>query len=139
MPTPYQLYYWPNIPGRGEFVRLVLENTGWLPTYVSQRALERKAVRPIEVELTLPEGGRVVAGEPKQEAGELEAGSICAAPCGGGPTRARATGRSSNGSSRRPRAGRSGSRPGTSAPARCAARWTSSRRSPGAGGYNPRP
>lgn len=25
MPTPYDLYYWPNIPGRGEFVRLVLE------------------------------------------------------------------------------------------------------------------
>ncbi len=25
MPTPYELYYWPNIPGRGEFVRLVLE------------------------------------------------------------------------------------------------------------------
>ena len=22
---PYELYYWPNIPGRGEFVRLVLE------------------------------------------------------------------------------------------------------------------
>jgi hypothetical protein len=53
-------------------VRLVLENTGWLPTYVSQRALDRKAVRPIEVELTLPEGARVVAGEPKTEAGELE-------------------------------------------------------------------
>jgi glutathione S-transferase len=25
LPTPYELYYWPNIPGRGEFVRLVLE------------------------------------------------------------------------------------------------------------------
>ncbi|MDJ0789305.1 MAG: glutathione S-transferase [Myxococcota bacterium] len=25
MATPYELYYWPNIPGRGEFVRLVLE------------------------------------------------------------------------------------------------------------------
>ncbi|MDX1648377.1 MAG: glutathione S-transferase [Myxococcota bacterium] len=25
MPTPYELYYWPHIPGRGEFVRLVLE------------------------------------------------------------------------------------------------------------------
>jgi glutathione S-transferase len=25
LPTPYDLYYWPNIPGRGEFVRLVLE------------------------------------------------------------------------------------------------------------------
>ena len=26
--TPYELYYWPNIPGRGEFVRLVLEEAG---------------------------------------------------------------------------------------------------------------
>jgi len=25
MPAPYELYYWPDIPGRGEFVRLVLE------------------------------------------------------------------------------------------------------------------
>src|SRR5262249_27513568 len=25
MPAPYELYYWPDTPGRGEFVRLVLE------------------------------------------------------------------------------------------------------------------
>jgi len=24
----YQLYYWPTIPGRGEFVRLALEQAG---------------------------------------------------------------------------------------------------------------
>jgi len=28
LPAPYELYYWPNIPGRGEFVRLVLAETG---------------------------------------------------------------------------------------------------------------
>ncbi len=28
MPTPYELYYWPMIQGRGEFVRLVLEDAG---------------------------------------------------------------------------------------------------------------
>ncbi|HEY8494532.1 MAG TPA: glutathione S-transferase [Myxococcota bacterium] len=28
MDTPYELYYWPEIPGRGEFVRLVLEEAG---------------------------------------------------------------------------------------------------------------
>ncbi|MCL4685667.1 glutathione S-transferase [Myxococcota bacterium] len=28
MSTPYELYYWPDIPGRGEFVRLVLEEAG---------------------------------------------------------------------------------------------------------------
>ena len=53
-------------------VRLVLENTGWLPTYVSQKALDRKAVRPLEVELELPEGARVVGGDKKSEAGQLE-------------------------------------------------------------------
>jgi murein tripeptide amidase MpaA len=53
-------------------VRLVLENTGWLPTNVSKKALERSAVRPLEVELTLPEGAKVVAGEKKVEAGQLE-------------------------------------------------------------------
>ena len=54
------------------FVRLVLENTGWLPTYVTQKAVERQSVRPLEVELTLPEGARVVAGELRTEAGQLE-------------------------------------------------------------------
>ena len=53
-------------------VRLVLENSGWLPSYVTQKAVERKAVRPLEVELTLPEGARVVAGETKTDAGQLE-------------------------------------------------------------------
>ena len=38
-------------------LRLVLENAGWLPTNVTEKALERRAVRPIEVELELP-GGR---------------------------------------------------------------------------------
>ena len=27
-PSSYELFYWPNIPGRGEFVRLVLEEAG---------------------------------------------------------------------------------------------------------------
>jgi murein tripeptide amidase MpaA len=59
--------------GEGRHViQLVLENSGWLPTYVTQKAVERKAVRPVEVELTLPQGARVVAGEAKTEAGQLE-------------------------------------------------------------------
>ena len=53
-------------------VRLVLENTGWLPTNVTEKAVERKAVRPVEVELELPEGARVVAGKEREEAGQLE-------------------------------------------------------------------
>jgi murein tripeptide amidase MpaA len=53
-------------------VQLVLENTGWLPTNVSEKALERKAVREIEVSLDLPEGARLVAGEPVTKTGQLE-------------------------------------------------------------------
>ena len=52
-------------------VRLVLLNSGWLPTNVTEKAVERKAVRPLEVELTLPEGARLAAGERLTEAGQL--------------------------------------------------------------------
>jgi murein tripeptide amidase MpaA len=53
-------------------VRLVLENTGWLPTNVTEKAVERKVVRPLEIDLTLPDGARLVAGERKVEAGQLD-------------------------------------------------------------------
>jgi Zinc carboxypeptidase len=52
-------------------VRLVLQNSGWLPTNVTEKAVERKATRPLEVELDLPEGVRVAAGEVKTEVGQL--------------------------------------------------------------------
>jgi len=59
--------------GEGAYrLRLVLENTGWLPTQVTQKALDRKAVRPIEVELELPDGARLVTGKEREEAGQLE-------------------------------------------------------------------
>jgi hypothetical protein len=58
--------------GEGAYkVRLVLANTGWLPTSVTDKANERKAVLPLEVELTLPEGATLVAGEVKTDAGQL--------------------------------------------------------------------
>jgi murein tripeptide amidase MpaA len=53
-------------------VRLVVENAGWLPTNVSEKAVERKVVRPLEAEITLPEGGRVIGGEQKVELGQLQ-------------------------------------------------------------------
>ena len=34
--------------------------------------MERKAVRPLEAEITLPEGGKVVGGEKKVELGQLD-------------------------------------------------------------------
>jgi len=53
-------------------VRLVLQNSGWLPTNVPEKALERKAVRDLEVELELPEGARLVGGDVKTDAGQLK-------------------------------------------------------------------
>jgi murein tripeptide amidase MpaA len=50
----------------------LVENGGFLPTYTSQKALERKDVRPIEAELLLPEGAEIVAGKRWQELGQLE-------------------------------------------------------------------
>jgi len=50
-------------------VTLVIENAGFLGTYVSRRAQERKAVRPIRIELS---GAEVLSGERKSEAGDLE-------------------------------------------------------------------
>jgi hypothetical protein len=52
-------------------VRLVLLNSGWLPTNVTEKAVERKAVRPLEVELTLPDGARLASGERLTETGQL--------------------------------------------------------------------
>jgi murein tripeptide amidase MpaA len=53
-------------------LRLVVENAGWLPTSVSAKAVERKAVRPLEAEITLPEGGKVIGGDKKAELGQLD-------------------------------------------------------------------
>ncbi len=52
-------------------VTLVAQNTGWLPTNVSQRALERQAVRPVEAEIELPEGARLASGQARVELGQL--------------------------------------------------------------------
>ena len=52
-------------------IRLVLENTGWMPTNVTRKAIERKAVRPVEVEIELPDGAELATGEEKLELGQL--------------------------------------------------------------------
>ncbi len=53
-------------------VRLVVQNTGWLPTYVSKRAMERKSVRPVLAEIELPEGATLHVGRTREELGQLE-------------------------------------------------------------------
>lgn len=52
-------------------VRLVLENTGWLPTYVTKKALERK-LRGVVCEIELPPGARLETGKTREELGQLE-------------------------------------------------------------------
>jgi murein tripeptide amidase MpaA len=52
-------------------VRIVVKNAGWLPTNITQKAIERKAVRPVEIALDLPDGARLAAGRPVVEVGQL--------------------------------------------------------------------
>lgn len=59
--------------GEGVYhVRLVVHNIGWLPTYVSKKALEKKIVRGVVAEITLPEGATLRSGKPRQDIGQLE-------------------------------------------------------------------
>jgi hypothetical protein len=56
--------------GEGHWrVRLVVQSTGWLPSYVSKRALERKVVRGVIAEIALPEGATLVHGKRRAELG----------------------------------------------------------------------
>ncbi|HEV8340231.1 MAG TPA: M14 family metallopeptidase [bacterium] len=53
-------------------IRLVLQNSGWLPTYVTKKALENKVVRGVICEIELPEGATLETGKPREELGQLE-------------------------------------------------------------------
>ena len=53
-------------------VTLVVQNEGWLPSYVSKRAEARKVVRGLVVELGLPAGAKLASGKLRDELGQLE-------------------------------------------------------------------
>jgi murein tripeptide amidase MpaA len=53
-------------------VVLALQNTGYLPSYGSKQAKLRKQTRGVVVELDLPAGARLVSGNLREMAGELE-------------------------------------------------------------------
>jgi murein tripeptide amidase MpaA len=53
-------------------VRLVVHNTGWLPSYITKKGLEKKVVRGVVCEIELPEGATLEAGKPREELGQLE-------------------------------------------------------------------
>ncbi len=50
----------------------VVENRGFLPTRGSNQAVKMNAVRPVRLELALPEGATLKGGKAKQEIGQLE-------------------------------------------------------------------
>jgi murein tripeptide amidase MpaA len=52
-------------------VRAVVENTGWLPTNGSQKALDNKVVGDVMAELSLPPDAHVVGGGPLRTIGQL--------------------------------------------------------------------
>jgi murein tripeptide amidase MpaA len=53
-------------------VVVVVENTGFLPTYVTQKAVERKMLKPLTVSLVPLEGVELISGEQKVELPHLE-------------------------------------------------------------------
>jgi murein tripeptide amidase MpaA len=53
-------------------VRIVVQNNGWLPTYVTKKALEKRAVRGVVCEIELPEGAKLKVGKKREELGQLE-------------------------------------------------------------------
>jgi murein tripeptide amidase MpaA len=52
-------------------IRMVVENTGWLPTYVTKKALEKK-LRGVFCEIELPKGAKLESGLRREELGQLE-------------------------------------------------------------------
>ena len=53
-------------------VRLVVHNTGWLPTYLSQKALEKQVTRGVVCEITLPADAVLKSGKAREVLGQLE-------------------------------------------------------------------
>ncbi|MGB3329996.1 MAG: M14 family metallopeptidase [Thermomicrobiales bacterium] len=58
----------------GDLYRLgaVVQNTGFLPDYLSENGRATGKIKPVSVSLALPEGAEVVSGKPEQELEPLE-------------------------------------------------------------------
>jgi murein tripeptide amidase MpaA len=52
-------------------VRLVVQNSGWLPSYITKKAVQRKAVRGVVAEIELSDGATLAAGQPREELGPV--------------------------------------------------------------------
>ena len=60
------------IGGDAYRIEVAMQNTGYLPSYVSKRAAQRKQSRGLVGEISLPQGATLVTGKPRELAGELE-------------------------------------------------------------------
>ena len=61
-----------SLGGDSHRIRFVIQNEGWLPTYVTKKALERKLTRGVIAEITLPKGASLQSGKKREELVELE-------------------------------------------------------------------
>jgi len=52
-------------------VRVVVENSGWLPTNVTRMAIDRHVVQPLRARIDLPDGAELVTGRDTLELGQL--------------------------------------------------------------------
>lgn len=53
-------------------VRLVVENSGWLPTYITKKAVEKKVSRGVICEIELPQDATLHSGKVREELAQLE-------------------------------------------------------------------
>lgn len=53
-------------------IKLIVKNTGWLPTYVTKKALEKKRLRGVVCELELAADMQLLSGRRRVELSELE-------------------------------------------------------------------
>ena len=53
-------------------VQVVFANTGWLPTQVTDKAVERGCAGCVHCDIELPEGAELVGGEARMELGQLK-------------------------------------------------------------------
>ncbi|MDE3091265.1 MAG: carboxypeptidase, partial [Chloroflexota bacterium] len=59
--------------GKGAYrVRMVVHNTGWLPTTVTKQAAKNKLTRDIVCEIELPRAAKLETGKLREELGQLE-------------------------------------------------------------------
>ncbi|NEO26467.1 MAG: carboxypeptidase, partial [Kamptonema sp. SIO4C4] len=64
--------HWEQMGADLYLVRLVIQNTGWLPSYVTQKAREKQVSQGCICLITLPEGASLAMGEEQERVGELE-------------------------------------------------------------------